>query len=77
MLLMIEWVYAVAIMLATMAFGWWLQRREAKWLGQLIEDGNKRVTKLIEDGNIRMERILSELHKDHMTIASALRSKRK
>ena len=72
---MTEWVYAVAIMLATMAFGWWLQRREARWLGKLISE--------IHEDHKRTDRILKTLHEDHKktnriveTIALALQPKK-
>ena len=74
-----DWTIAVSIMLATMFFGWWLQRREAmqitRMIGEVtktIEEGNNRVTRLIEDGNKRLELILLELGKDIRDVKASL-----
>lgn len=63
-----EWVIAVPVMLVTMGFGRWLQRREARYIAHMINEGNK-----------RLELILSEIGKDvrDVKVGFAKRSKSK
>lgn len=73
-----DWAIAVSIMVITMGFGWWLQRREARHItneiSRMISEGDENLARLIDEGNKRLEVILTEMGRDVKDIRTRLTS---